>query len=191
MDNSLNYGDLLLTPTWRIKRQEVLKRDNYCCKECGKKPTKLYFLNFNYTNTLQPYLSCLNDNELHELNHIQGSLYTNHGLPIFGYADDLNENFKAFEELKINELYDNIKTFAYNDEANYANLMRILNEVDYQVTIYGHSCGLSDRTLLNRIFEHDNCKSIKTLLNDRLVNKKDSEPMVQPEKVIPVNDTAD
>jgi hypothetical protein len=25
----------------------------------------------------------------------------------------------------------------------------------------GHSCGISDRTLLNTIFEHDNCKSIK------------------------------
>jgi hypothetical protein len=25
----------------------------------------------------------------------------------------------------------------------------------------GHSCGLSDRTLLNTIFEHNNCRSIK------------------------------
>ena len=25
----------------------------------------------------------------------------------------------------------------------------------------GHSCGISDRLLLNTIFQHDNCKSIK------------------------------
>jgi len=27
--------------------------------------------------------------------------------------------------------------------------------------IFGHSCGISDRTLLSKIFEHKNCKSIK------------------------------
>ena len=31
----------------------------------------------------------------------------------------------------------------------------------YQVFIMGHSCGNSDRTLLNTLFEHDNCLSIK------------------------------
>ena len=31
----------------------------------------------------------------------------------------------------------------------------------FQVCIFGHSCGLSDRTLLNTIFEHQNCISIK------------------------------
>ena len=31
----------------------------------------------------------------------------------------------------------------------------------FQVYIMGHSCGYSDRTLLNMIFEHKNCVSIK------------------------------
>ena len=35
----------------------------------------------------------------------------------------------------------------------------------------GHSCGLSDRTLLNTIFEHKNCRSIKTFFYEW----KDSE----------------
>ncbi len=30
----------------------------------------------------------------------------------------------------------------------------------------GHSCGLSDRTLLNTIFEHKNCRSIKVFYYD-------------------------
>ncbi len=186
------------------------KRDFICdISGKGKKPSKLYFVNFNYTNTLKQYLKDI-ESIPHEVNHIHGSLCGKYGQPIFGYADDLNEDFKAFEAEKVDELYDNIKTFAYNDEANYANLMRTLNEGDYQVAIYGHSCGLSDRTLLNKIFEHKNCQSIKvfyyqgaekddfkekryaiyrlfedkTLLNDRLVNKKDSEAMAQLEKVI-------
>jgi hypothetical protein len=35
----------------------------------------------------------------------------------------------------------------------------------------GHSCGLSDRTLLNRIVEHDNCTKIKIFYHA----KSDSE----------------
>jgi hypothetical protein len=29
------------------------------------------------------------------------------------------------------------------------------------VQIYGHSCGLSDRTMFKEIFEHENCLSVK------------------------------
>jgi hypothetical protein len=31
----------------------------------------------------------------------------------------------------------------------------------------GHSCGLSDRTLLNTIFEHNNCRSIKVFYHKK------------------------
>lgn len=44
---------------------------------------------------------------------------------------------------------------------NYNQLTRFIESNDFQVHIYGHSCGLSDRTLLNQIFEHNQCKSIK------------------------------
>jgi hypothetical protein len=36
----------------------------------------------------------------------------------------------------------------------------------------GHSCGLSDRTMLNTIFEHHNCRSIKVFYYER--NGKDN-----------------
>ena len=39
----------------------------------------------------------------------------------------------------------------------------IINSTPYQVYIMGHSCGNSDRTLLNTLFEHKNCISIKPL----------------------------
>jgi hypothetical protein len=31
----------------------------------------------------------------------------------------------------------------------------------------GHSCGLSDRVLLNTVFEHKNCKSIKIFFHEQ------------------------
>jgi hypothetical protein len=39
----------------------------------------------------------------------------------------------------------------------------------------GHSCGLSDRTLLNAIFEHKNCRSIKVYYHkyhDKISNQE-------------------
>jgi len=39
--------------------------------------------------------------------------------------------------------------------------MRFIQGEPFQVYIFGHSCGLSDRTMLNMIFEHENCVSIK------------------------------
>ena len=44
---------------------------------------------------------------------------------------------------------------------NYRVLLSFLDSGPYQVIIMGHSCGNSDRTLLNTIFEHENCVSIK------------------------------
>ncbi|KAB8154512.1 hypothetical protein EZY14_008835 [Kordia sp. TARA_039_SRF] len=40
-------------------------------------------------------------------------------------------------------------------------MLRYIDSEKFQVIIMGHSCGLSDRVLLNTIFEHENCRSIK------------------------------
>lgn len=33
----MNYAELLQNENWRIKREEILKRDSYCCQRCGKR----------------------------------------------------------------------------------------------------------------------------------------------------------
>ena len=33
----MNYQEQLLTPEWKEKRKEILKRDGYKCTSCGKK----------------------------------------------------------------------------------------------------------------------------------------------------------
>ena len=60
---------------------------------------------------------------------------------------------------------------------NYRKLNEYLEIQPYLVLILGHSCGTSDRTLLNTIFEHDNCVSIMPFIRtyqddyqDRIIN---------------------
>jgi hypothetical protein len=43
----------------------------------------------------------------------------------------------------------------------------------YEVFIMGHSCGLSDRILLNSIFENPNCQSIKIFYHQKNKNEND------------------
>ena len=40
-------------------------------------------------------------------------------------------------------------------------MLSFIEAEPFQVFIMGHSCGNSDRTLLNTLFEHPNCVSIK------------------------------
>lgn len=126
------------------------------------KPENLYFLNFNYTETLTKYFvpNAFN-NTPYEFNYIHGDLNLISADPIFGFGDELDKNYKEFEDHKNKELFKHIKSFHYLMSSNYFSLIRFIDSGDFQVHIYGHSCGLSDRTMLNQIFEHENCKSIK------------------------------
>lgn len=124
-------------------------------------PDNLYFLNFNYTNTFEDYYRKCKAKIPSDFNYIHGNLHGGHGNPIFGFGDELDKRYLGFEEEKNNELFKHIKSFEYLKTKNYYLLTRFIEADDFQVHIYGHSCGLSDRTMLNQIFEHDNCKSIK------------------------------
>jgi hypothetical protein len=68
-----------------------------------------------------------------------------------------------------------IKSFWYFRTDNYHDLIRFIESESYQVVILGHSCGLSDRTMLNMVFEHNNCKSIKVYYYDNGVYNNYSE----------------
>ena len=54
-----------------------------------------------------------------------------------------------------------IKSIKYQESDNYRNVLGFIESAPFQVCIMGHSCGNSDRTLLNTLFEHKNCISIK------------------------------
>ena len=73
----------------------------------------------------------------------------------------MDDDYKLIENIDDNEYLKNFKSFGYSQNSNYRKLLDFIDSDKYQVFIMGHSCGLSDRTLLNTIFEHQNCRSIK------------------------------
>ena len=164
-------------------------------------PHNMMLLNFNYTEIADQYIK----NSIFDVNHIHGDLNNVEGI-IFGYGDELDENYKKIQNLNNNEYLKNSKSIRYLEADNYRNMLNFIESGPYQIYIMGHSCGNSDRTLLNTLFEHQNCASIKPfyykkddnsdtyleivqnisrnftnmkLMRDRVVNKKYCEALSQ------------
>lgn len=121
-------------------------------------PDNIMLLNFNYTDIADRYL--LNDCDIFSVVHIHGKL-DDHESVIFGYGDELDEKYREIQELNKNEYLTNIKSIKYLESDNYRKVLSFVESDCYQVYVMGHSCGNSDRTLLNTLFEHKNCVSIK------------------------------
>jgi len=163
-------------------------------------PDAVMLLNFNYTHTAQLYHNA----DLGFINYIHGKI-DNLQSVIFGYGDELDDDYKKLQKLNDNECLCNVKTIKYQESDNYRKLLAFAESAPYQIVIMGHSCGNSDRTLLNTLFEHKNCISIKPyyyikedgtdnylelvqnisrnftdmkLMRDRVVNKTYCEPLI-------------
>lgn len=141
--------------------EEILDIDFDTETIASQKPIRLLFLNFNYTNTLEPYVTDCNKRIYSETNYIHGSVNDENNPSIFGFGDEIDKRYKEFEDVGNNELFKHIKSFGYLTTNNYSNLTRFLSSDKFQIQIFGHSCGLSDRTMLKEILEHENCLSVK------------------------------
>ena len=168
-------------------------------------PDEILFLNFNYTTTADLYIP---EDPHFILNHIHGELAKPENV-IFGYGDESDDEHKKLQKINDNEYLRHIKTNRYLETPNYRDLLSFIDSAPFQVCIMGHSCGLSDKTLLNTLFEHKNCVSIKPyyyvneqgkdnyldivqnisrnftnpkLMRDRVVNKTFCEPLPQANK---------
>lgn len=138
-------------------------------------PSRTLILNFNYTNTPQLYsLDQIRGQEI----HIHGELNNPNNPIIFGYGDELDDHYLAIEKLQNNEFLRNIKSMWYLETDNYRQLLEFIESDPYQVFIMGHSCGNSDRTLLNTLFEHPNCFSIKAFYHQKTENNDDYNSVV-------------
>ena len=172
-------------------------------------PGKVFLLNFNYTTYIETNFR--NMSELFvgscEQEHIHGDLNVENSI-IFGYGDGSDEMYKKLSDKNDNRFLENDKTVKYLGSARYRNFLGFIESAPFQVCIMGHSCGLSDRTLLSTIFQHENCVSIKPyyyydkkkntddyyeiiknisrcfddkkLMRDRVVNKEFCKPLPQP-----------
>ena len=164
-------------------------------------PNKTMLLSFNYTHVSDAYALKCNL----RVNHIHGDLANPQNM-IFGYGDELDDNHQLLLNQEDNEYLKNIKSIRYLESSNYREMLKFIGSAPYQIYIMGHSCGNSDRTLLNTLFEHENCVSIKPfyhqkksgednyieiiqnicrnftdmkLMRDRVVNKTFCEPLPQ------------
>lgn len=165
------------------------------------RPNNIMLLSFNYTGLAERY----SNRKIGKAIYIHGKL-SNHQGVIFGYGDEMDEIYKNLLNNANNEYLANVKTIRYLETDNYDKLLKFINSAPYQVYIMGHSCGNSDRTLLNTLFEHNNCVSIKPfyyqkedgsdnyieivqniyrnftdmkLMRERVVNKTYCEPLPQ------------
>lgn len=165
------------------------------------RPSDVLLVSFNYTALVEKY----SKRKIGKSIHIHGKLSDAKGV-IFGYGDEMDEVYKNLLNNANNEYLTNVKTIRYLETDNYDKLLKFINSAPYQVYIMGHSCGNSDRTLLNTLFEHNNCVSIKPfyyqkengndnyieivqnihrnftdmkLMRERVVNKTYCEPLPQ------------
>lgn len=170
-------------------------------------PDRIMLLNFNYTTTADLYMP---GSSRFIVNHIHGELDPQKlNNVIFGYGDESDDEYENLKKMNDNEYLRHIKTSRYLETTKYRDLLSFIESGPFQVVIMGHSCGLSDRTMLNTLFEHDNCVSIKPyyyvneqgkdnyldivqnisrnftnpkLMRDRVVNKTFCEPLPQVNK---------
>lgn len=124
-------------------------------------PNRLLLLNFNYTHTADLYIPQGKTKEYwFPINHIHGDLKDPASI-IFGYGDELDDRYSRLIKLNNNDFLHNVKSIKYLETDNYRKMLAFIDSAPYQIYIMGHSCGNSDRTLLNTLFEHKNCISIK------------------------------
>ena len=116
------------------------------------KTLKVYLENnMNYSATAEK-LYVKNNNC--EVINIHGELNNENNPIIFGYGDELDDDYERIERLQNNDFLENIKSIRYHKTRNYRSLLEFVALGPYQVFVMGHSCGNSDRTLLNTLFEH-------------------------------------
>jgi len=160
-------------------RLKMLFQDHDLAKRClDLKPSNCLFLNFNYTSIESNYSKYERSDYYYsnyqpkvDINHIHGELNNKSNPIIFGYGDEIGKDYKIIEELNNNDLLENVKSIRYLDTDKYKKLLEYIDSDKYQIFIMGHSCGNSDRTLLNTLFEHKNCVSIKVFYHQ--INEND------------------
>ncbi|MCL2416725.1 MAG: SUMF1/EgtB/PvdO family nonheme iron enzyme [Bacteroidales bacterium] len=129
--------------------------------------TEIMFLSCNYIETETIYI----ENDKLKTKKIQIKPVHIHGIiddtekcednVIFGYGDESASESSDIENLNNNEFLENVKSIKYIVSPAYKELLNFMKKDDYDVFIFGHSCGNSDRTLLKELFEHERCKAIR------------------------------
>lgn len=145
------------------EKTSFLKRALYDFDKIFRLPDKdgeVLFLNFNYTNTIELYLKQFsNESHRYKVTNIHGQLGDLNSV-VFGFGDEVDSMYQEMEDFNSNLLFHHIKSFKYFQYSNYSKLHNFMQN-RYEVYVIGHSCGLSDRTLLSFIFGSQTCWAIR------------------------------
>jgi len=121
----------------------------------------IVFINFNYTSILKRALDSFSKFENYRIMHVHGVLGDESEPIIMGYGNDMDYDFIKLENNADPSVLEFLKPFHYSRDSKYLELISICEMHDYSVYIAGHSCGITDKTLLKTIVEHKNCKKIR------------------------------
>lgn len=161
---TLNKNDLL--EEFHKKDLAEIHRQLNKDEEYVLNQSRLLILNFNYTHTPCRYIENMDSGV--DINFIHGIIGNKTENTVnFGFGDEMDDDYQSIENMDKNEYLKNFKSFQYLQNSNYKQLLDFIDTNKFQVVILGHSCGLSDRTLLNTIFEHTNCRSIKVYYHQK------------------------
>ncbi|MEQ8471352.1 MAG: AbiH family protein [Marinoscillum sp.] len=156
-------SDIVLGKIPNKINKNSLFNDIFNSRPVNKKPHQadnVYILNFNYTNTIHLYKDAFALYNNVQIIDIHGQLNSEKNPIIFGYGDERNDEYTLLENINRSEFLMWLKYFSYLRTANYKSLLNAI-KIDFEVLIIGHSCGLSDRTLLSTILNKRECKHIR------------------------------
>jgi len=137
---------------------------------------KVLLLNFNYSNTVSEFYHKKINGITTELIHIHGEASKPNENPmIVGYGDEVADDSVEIEKLNNNDFLENVKSIKYVETGNYSAFLKFIEtkDIEYDVFVFGHSCGNSDRTLLKALFERDNCTEIRCFYYKRTEKSDD------------------
>ncbi len=118
----------------------------------------IQIVDFNYTYTIDRYINRFNRVNNISINQIHGDLNSE---IIFGYGDDTSVEYQNIKNLDNDEYLENFKTYAYLMNREYTDLLNIIEDYnDYEVYVFRHSLGRTDKTLLKEIFDNKKCLNI-------------------------------
>jgi len=118
---------------------------------------ELHIINFNYTDTIKKYN--LPKKTIHFYYPIHGNLSEE---IIFGYGNDKDNAYQEIKDYGNDKFLEHFKTHKYLRNSTYQEIHSnlLLTKEAFEVHVIGHSLGLTDKTLLQEIFNSQNCQKI-------------------------------
>jgi hypothetical protein len=130
---------------------------------CEGKLNSILFLSFNYTRTLGFYFNEIQKKISSRIIYLHGNVndHLEDDELIFGFDNNLDENFNKILSNSQTEYLNFFKSVLYSNTTNKRELVDFLALGKFDVYSFGHSLDVSDFTILREIFSHNNCTRIK------------------------------